>query len=292
MQEPFLGVVLAIGPADVEPPRRHLEIDRRHRHRAGRIDDDRRRALGDVGMELEADPAARVARQRDAQQAVIEDLLDIRGVEDRHGGGGEGRLALMDDGRGPPAGVIPGDRQHAAMDRGARRVAVVEGVARAVDPRPLAVPQREYPVITRPVEQIDLLAAPDGGGGELLVDAGLEMDVVPLQEALGLPQRMVVAPERRAAIARDEPRRVEAGGNIAPALHHRQTHQGLGRGDEHAAGLKGVFVVKRQIKQGHVRCPGLKSQILARIRPARQSARGGFSPAPPGRRRRRSGPRR
>ena len=128
---------------------------------------------------------------------------------------------------------------------------MVEGVARAVDPRSLAVPQREYPVITRPVEQIDLLAAPDGGGGELLVDAGLEMDVVPLQEALGLPQRMVVAPERRAAIARDEPRRVEAGGNIAPALHHRQTHQGLGRGDEHAAGLKGVFVVKRQIKQGH-----------------------------------------
>jgi len=48
---------------------------------------------------------------------------------------------------------------------------------------------------------MDLLGAPQGGRREVLVDARLEFDVVVLDEALGLPQRLVETAERRAAIA-------------------------------------------------------------------------------------------
>ena len=85
---------------------------------------------------------------------------------------------------------------------------------------------------------MDLLGAPQGGGGEVLVDARLEVDVVLLDEALGLPQRLVEAAQRRAAIAGDEAGGVEAGGEVALALHHRQAHQRLRAGQVDAAAFE------------------------------------------------------
>ena len=43
--------------------------------------------------------------------------------------------------------VVAGQHQHAAMGRGAGGVAVLQRIAAAVDPRPLAVPDREHAVI-------------------------------------------------------------------------------------------------------------------------------------------------
>jgi hypothetical protein len=45
-------------------------------------------------------------------------------------------------------------------------------------------------------KQPDLLAAPDGGGGEVLVEAGLEDDLLPIQELARPPQRLVEAAQR------------------------------------------------------------------------------------------------
>jgi hypothetical protein len=91
---------------------------------------------------------------------------------------------------------------------------------------------------------VDLLGAPQRGRGEVLVGAGLEFDVALLDEALGLPQRLVEAAERRAAVAGDVAGRVEAGGLVALALHHGQPHQGLGAREVDPAGLQYVFVVQ------------------------------------------------
>ena len=67
---------------------------------------------------------------------------------------------------------------------------------------------------------------------------------------LGLPQRLVEAAERRAAIAGDEAGGVEPGGEVALALQHGQADQRLDAGQEDAAGGGGVFVVQRRRERG------------------------------------------
>jgi hypothetical protein len=79
-------------------------------------------------------------------------------------------------------------------------------------------------------KEVGLLAAPHRGRREILVEAGLEVDVVFLEVPLGAPQRVVVHAERRAAVARDEAAGVEARLEVALALHHRQAHQRLDAG--------------------------------------------------------------
>jgi hypothetical protein len=118
-------------------------------------------------------------------------------------------------------------------------------VAAAVHPRPLAIPHGEHAVVFGAGEQADLLAAPDGGRRHVLVDAGLEGDVVVGEMLLGLPQAEVEVAERAAAVAGNEAGGVEPGGEVALALHHRQADQRLGAGQEDAAGGGGVLVVQR-----------------------------------------------
>ncbi len=77
--------------------------------------------------------------------------------------------------------VVAGQAQHAAVFRRAGRIAVAEHVAAAVDAGALAVPDADHPVILRAGREIELLRAPDRGGGEVLVHAGLKLDIVLLE---------------------------------------------------------------------------------------------------------------
>ena len=61
-----------------------------------------------------------------------------------------------------------------------------EDIARAVDAGAFAIPHGEYAIMTAALEQIALLAAPDGSGGQVLVDARREADAVALKKAAGL----------------------------------------------------------------------------------------------------------
>ena len=70
--------------------------------------------------------------------------------------------------------VIAGHGQHAALGKGPREIGVLEGVAGAVHARRLAVPHAVDAVELRAREKVRLLAAPDGGGGEVFVKAFLE----------------------------------------------------------------------------------------------------------------------
>jgi len=119
--------------------------------------------------------------------------------------------------------VVAGQQQHAAVGRDAGGIAVLEHVAAAIDARSLAVPEGKHAVVAGAGEQVGLLAAPHRGGAQLLVDAGLEVDGVLLEKLACLPEALVEPAQRRAAVAGDETGGVEAMGQVALALQHRQT---------------------------------------------------------------------
>ena len=73
--QPIFLLERLVGPADIEPARRHLEIVGQDDLDPLRIDLDRGRAVDRLGDGLEGDPAARIARHRPAIEAEIEDLL-------------------------------------------------------------------------------------------------------------------------------------------------------------------------------------------------------------------------
>src|SRR5204862_2990342 len=98
-------------------------------------------------------------------------------------------------------------------------------------------------------EHPDLLRAPHGGRREVLVHAGLELDVMQLEVLLRPPQRLVEAAQRRATVTGDEARRIQAGGAVALALQHHQTDERLRAGHEDAAAVERVFVLERGLRE-------------------------------------------
>ena len=133
--------------------------------------------------------------------------------------------------------VVAGKAQHAAILGRARGIAVAEHVAAAIDAGALAVPDADHAVIFGAGREIELLRAPDRGRREILVHAGLELDVVLLEMLARGEQLLVVAAERRAAITGDEARGIEARGAVAADLGHRQPNQRLNPGQEDVAGV-------------------------------------------------------
>ena len=119
--------------------------------------------------------------------------------------------------------VVAHQREHAAVLRGAGEIGVAEHVAGAVDARALAVPHAEHAVVLALAAQLGLLRAPERGRGEVLVEAGLEQDVVRCRAQLLRAHELLVEPaERRAAIAGDVAGGVEAGAAVALLLHQAE----------------------------------------------------------------------
>ncbi len=242
-----------VRPADVEAARRQRVILRQADLEQGRLEVDRGCGVDRVVDAFEPYPAACIARQGEAQQAELQDLGDAGRIGDRHHRVDHGVLALMRRGRGFAGVVVAHAGEHAAECRRAGEVAVAEGIARAIDARTLAVPHAEHALIAALAEQLGLLRAPQRGGGEILVDRRLDLDVVLVEKAPGGGELLVEAAERRAAIARDVARRVVAGRPVALALQHRQPHQGLNAGQKDPAVGLAVFVVETDVGELHAR---------------------------------------
>ena len=81
-----------------------------------------------------------------------------------------------------------------------------------------------YEVITL-ADRVQHLGAPHRGGGEVLVDAVDEVDVVLEQQLLLLEQRRIEHAHGRAAVARDEHPGLEPAPCIGAHLVQRQAHQ-------------------------------------------------------------------
>ena len=202
-------------------------------------------------MDLSATQAAAEARHRPAVETVVENLLHAGGVQDRDHHVDEVVFGLVRGGRGFGGVVVAHQRQHAAVLRGAGEIGVAEDVAGAVDARPLAVPEAEHAVELALAAQLRLLRAPQRGRGDVLVEAGLEADVVFVEDALRADELLVEGAERRAAIAGDVARGVEAGAAVALLLHQAEPHDGLEAGDEDAALGEVVLVVERDVVERH-----------------------------------------
>ena len=168
--------------ADIEAALRHAEIVRRDDIDALEAAVDRRRRLDRLVHGLERGPGAGEARHRPAVEAVVEHLLNARGVQDRDHDVDEVIFGLMRGGRGFGGVVVAHQRQHAAMLGGTGEIGVAEHVAGAVDARTLAVPHAEHAIEFALAAQLGLLRAPDRGRGEILVDAALEADVALCRE--------------------------------------------------------------------------------------------------------------
>ena len=144
--------------------------------------------------------------------------------------------------------VVADDDQHAAMSRRAGGVAVVQGVARAIDAGAFAVPHGEYAIDVAVGAHAGLLGAHDGGGGHVFVDAGQERDLVGVQRFLRFPHGHVDAAQGRAAVAGHEAGGVQAALAVDAALGEHDAHQGLGAGEKDAAGLAGEVVGELVVK--------------------------------------------
>ena len=121
---------------------------------------------------------------------------------------------------------------------------MAEHVAATVDAGPLPVPDADHAVIFGAGREIELLRAPDRGGGQVLVHARLELDVVLLEMFSCGEQLLVIAAERRTAVAADESCGVQPSGAVAADLRHRQADQRLDAGQEDVAGALGVFLIE------------------------------------------------
>ena len=249
--QPLFLVQWRVGKTDMQTVRRHFEVLGQDDGDAVGVDEHGRRSVDGLGDGLEGDPTPGIARQRPADEAKVQYLLDVGGIEHRNLGVHEGVFGLARQGRGLAYRVVAGHHQNAAVFGRARVVAVLEHVARAVDAGSLAVPHGEDTVVFGALEQVELLRAPNGGGRQVLVDAGLEYDVVVLEELLGAPRFLVDAAERRAAVARDEAGGIQSRQEVPLALHDGQPYQGLGSAQVDAARRERVLILERDVEKFH-----------------------------------------
>ena len=130
----------------------------------------------------------------------------------------------------PPAGSSP-TTTSAPPAAPSGEVGVPQRVAGPVDARPLAEPHAEHAVDVRVGKLVGELRAPDCGGGELLVDAGLEDDAGGLLQVLATPDELLVeAAERRAGVAAGEAAGGVARGPVEAGQGEQDEEERLGAG--------------------------------------------------------------
>ena len=103
-------------------------------------------------------------------------------------------------------------------------------VAGAVNARTLAVPEAKDAIDGFGRVGLDLLGSVNGGGRQIFVDGGQELDLVLAKIVPGPPELLVVSTQRGPTVAADETRCVQAGGTIKRALHQWKLDQRLGPG--------------------------------------------------------------
>src|SRR5918997_891555 len=182
--------------------------------------------VGDRSDDLEAHPAAGVARQPEGVDAEVEHLLLVAGIEHRHAGVLEGVLAVAVQGRRLGARIVAAEQHHPTVGSGTHGVAVLQRVARAVEARRLAVPDPGHAVDAVGVcDGGTHLAAPHGGSRQLLVEAGAVDDAVLVERGARPVEGEVERPERGARVARHHRGGVQALALVEPVAQHQQARQ-------------------------------------------------------------------
>ena len=123
--------------------------------------------------------------------------------------------------------VVAHGNQYAAVFRRPRHIGMAQRIARAVHPRPLAVPQTKDAVVFALAADLCLLRPPERGDGEILVQTVLKRHVRLRQQLLCALHLHINRTKRRAAIPGDQTSRVQPRSHITGLLHQHQTHQRL-----------------------------------------------------------------
>ena len=235
------------------PPRVAVQHELRpgHRHALG-ADLGAAELVGEIGGDFEADPQPAVARQLEAKPPEVQHLLHVAGHQDRHQRIVERHLGARRDGGRLGRHIVAGQRQDAAVAPHAGEVGVLEGIAAAVDPRRLAVPDADHAVVLGLREQVGELAAHDHGRAGVFVDGGHEDDLMRAQQLQIALELQIEPGQRRAAVARDQPGGIEAQSPVGAELIQRQTHQRLHPREQDRPFEQGVFRVEREsVRFGH-----------------------------------------
>ena len=123
----------------------------------------------------------------------------------------------------------------------------------AIDTRTLAIPHAKHAVVFRALREVNLLTAPNGGGGEVFVDTGLKVNIVFVEKRLCFPHRLINSPERRTPISGNESSGVQTPFEVPLMLEHRKANQCFDAGHVCPSCIKGIFVIQRNSAQtgGH-----------------------------------------
>ena len=217
------------------------------------IDVGGRRAVGDVGRDLQRRPQPADAAHDRRVHAEVEDVLRVGRVEDRDVEIGQGHLRRARHRRGLRAGVVADERDGASGRMRTYEVGVPDRVGGAVEAGGLAVPVADDAVAGRAVgggsEVGDLggdLRAHHRGGGDLLVQSGAVGDVVGREEGAASSEFEVVAGEGRAFVAGDERGGVQVLAAVDASAVADHADQGRDAGEVDRARLASVPVVERE----------------------------------------------
>ena len=235
-----------VRPANVQTTRRQHEIFWQADLHALRIDLHGGTRFHNFLDGLHAGPDPGKTAQCKRVQAQVQDFLHAGGEKNRQAARLENMVALVRGGGTARYVVIAGDGNDAAPGRGAGHVGVLEDIGAAVHAGALAVPDPEDTVVAVAARRRkpQLLGAPQRSGGQLLVDAGLEHNVLVAQVGRGLRQRLVITAQRGATIAADQAGGVAALLPVALALQHRQSHQRMYAAHEGRSGRKCIAVLQ------------------------------------------------
>ncbi len=139
--------------------------------------------------------------------------------------------------------VVTRHGEDATEPRSPHDVGTAEHIAGSIDARTLAVPDAEDTVDLAGAESMVHLGTPQGSRGQILVQAGLEHDVVRLEVIRSLPELLVIGAQRRSTITRHQACGVQTLAAVQPTLHHGQAHQRLDAGQEHWPFFRAVNVL-------------------------------------------------
>ena len=250
----------SVDKANVHPPFGHF-VPARHKAEAMGVAVDHAGRLDRILHRFQTDPQPGITAERPAIEPVIHDLLHARRGHNRHVRIHQRPFGLVQHGRGFAGVVIAHGHDDAAMFRRTRHVGMFEHVARAVHARSLAIPQAEHTVVFAFAAQLGLLAAPQGGGGQVLVQPRLKCDVMG-GKLLERPAHLYVdRTQRRTAISRDQTGGVQPGGHIARLLHQHQPHQRLRAVQKDRTLVQIIAVVQGNLLRAHA-WPPLPRSVL------------------------------
>ncbi len=244
---PHFLIEHGVGQADIEAARGQIEILRQFDFHPVGIDLHRHAGFDDIGHAFHRHPQPGVTAHGPAVQAVVQIFLHRRRIQHRDAAGFQDMFALMRGGRRLGRVIVAGNHQHPAMRGRAGHIGVLEHVAAAIYAGAFAVPKRKDAVVLRAWKQIDLLRAPDTGGGEIFIDPGMKFDMLRGQVFFRFDSGQVDAGQRGAAIAGNESGCIQTVFDVALPLQHRNADQRLGAGHENTAALKRKFIVQGNV---------------------------------------------